>query len=902
VDRFRDMPDLSDSVSGRLFVVAVAGAVALSTVFFVWLLLVIGGRHVTTAVDDLGEMMAALIGAAACFVAARREAGFIRRGWLLLGLCSLSWGAGEAIWSYYQLFPGTGVPFPSLADAGFLLAVPLALGGLLCFFSPPVGWTSRVRAVVDALIVSSGILLISWLTVLGQVYRGGSGSVFAQVIALAYPVGDVFSLSVVVIIAGRSRLAERLPLSWIGAAIVALAFSDSAFAYLTQTGSYAPFQLVDTGWVVGFLVLALAATKPRARQARSGNHERTLLPYLPVLACMGLIAVRTVERHRLDGFGSWCFLAMSAFLVLRQVLTLRENRSLTRDLETKVKIRTLELRASEQRLSSLIQNISDVISVITADGAFVYTSPSVQDVLGYAEGELVGSSLFDLVHADDRPRAIAFFADRNGGPARRLELRLRGQDAGWRDTETIAADIVDDPDADRFVLTTRDVSERRQLELQLAHQAFHDPLTDLANRSLFTDRADHALARSGRRGQQLAVVFIDLDDFKSVNDTLGHPSGDRLLREVAKRLNGSVRAGDTVARFGGDEFALLLEDCDEQTAILAAERIHHVLTEPIEVDENKLVLSASAGIAVGGPSTESVAELLKNADIAMHRAKATGKASHEVFRTEMRDAVVRRANLLTDLRQAQGRGELELHYQPLVELSTDRTVGFEALIRWNHPLHGKIPPLEFIPVAEDSGLIIPIGRWVLEQAIKQLSSWDSLNDRVLTINVNVSGHQFMSPGFLATVEEVLERSKVAPSRVTLELTESVLLKDVPQTAARLHDLKKLGVNLAIDDFGTGFSSLAYLQRFPVDSLKIDKSFVDNILTRGRAGELTRSIIALGATLGLDTVAEGIEHDGQAASLQAAGCRVGQGYHFERPLTSLQVEDFLRARNSDRVLA
>lgn len=897
MDRFREIPRQPDGISSRRFAALIALAVAVSATFFIWLLLVIGGAKVTTAVDDLGEMVAALVAAAACSPAARREAGYVRRGWLLLGLSSLSWGVGEAIWSYYEVFAGRAVPFPSLADAGFLLAVPLALGGLLCFFSAPVGLTSRLRAVVDALIVASGMLLISWLTVLGPLYRVGGGSVFAQVIGLAYPAGDVVSLSAVVIIAGRSRSSERLPLTWIGAAIAALAFSDSAFAYLTQSGSYSPFQLVDTGWVVGFLVLALAAIKPRAPLAKpAGNHERTLLPYLPVLACMALIAARTIQHKPLDGFGSWCFLAVLSFLVLRQVLTLSENKSLTHHLEAKVKARTLELRASEQRLSSLIQNISDLISVVSSDGAIIYTSPSVLHVLGYMEGELVGGSLFDVVHPDDRPRAIAFFADRDGISGRRLELRLRGQDGCWRDTETIAADVIDDPDADRFVLTTRDVSERRQLEQQLAHQAFHDPLTDLANRSLFTDRAGHALARNARKGQQLAVIFIDVDEFKSVNDVLGHPGGDRVLREIAERLNRAVRRGDTVARFGGDEFAVLVEDCDEPTAVLAAERIRQALRDPIEIGEHKLVLSASSGIAIGGASTESVAELLRNADIAMYRAKAGGNAGHEVFRTEMRDAVVRRAHLLSDLRDAQSSGELELHYQPLIELSTNRPIGFEALLRWNHPRRGMIPPLDFIPVAEDSGLIIPIGRWVLEQALMQLSAWDALGDPQLTMNVNVSGHQFMSPGFLSIVKEVLEGSNVAPSRVCLELTESVLLKDVAHTVARLHDLKALGVKLAVDDFGTGFSSLAYLQRFPVDSLKIDKSFVDNILTVGRAGELTRSIIALGETLGLDTVAEGIELDGQAASLQAAGCRVGQGYHFARPLTCLQVESFLLAQS------
>jgi diguanylate cyclase (GGDEF)-like protein/PAS domain S-box-containing protein len=883
------------------FIAAITGAVVLTAGFLAWLVLGLGGATVTGAFDDIGEGVASLIAVIACVYAARRDDGRTARGWWLLAASALAWTIGEGVWCWYEVILGQTVPFPSAADGGFLLAVPLALAAVLTSFAAPVGLTSKLRAVTDALIVGSGMLLISWLTVLEPIYRGDTGSVFAQLISLAYPVGDLVILSSLAIVAGRSRSSARLPLRWIGAAMIALAVSDSTFAYVSAQGSYAATQLLDTGWVAGYLILALAALKPPTpRPVRVGVRERTLVPYLPVVGALALAVARTVAGRPLGPFGQAGFIALFAFLVLRQALTLRENAALTRDLEAKVSARTLELRHSEQHLRSLIQNISDVISVVDADGEILFVSPSVTEVLGHTVEELTGTSVFELVHPDDRATAAAFFADRTApSVGRRIELRLRDHAGAWRDTETITGDARGDTGTDRFVLTTRDVTDQKALERQLEHQAFHDPLTDLANRSLFTDRVDHQLARARRTARQLAVIFVDLDEFKSINDTLGHGPGDELLREVARRLRACTRPSDTVARLGGDEFAVLLEDCDEAIAIAAAERLQAAVAEPVTLAHSSVTVSCSAGIAIGGGSTESVAELLRNADIAMYRAKATGKRGYEVFRTEMHDAVLRRANNLSDLQHALERHELEVHYQPLIELATNRIVGFEALCRWRHPERGLIPPYEFIPVAEDTGLIIPIGRWVLEQAVGQLSAWTALTDQELSMSVNVSGRQLASTEFVETVRGVLAQSGLAPARLTLELTESMLLKDVAETVTRLHELKALGVRLAIDDFGTGFSSLSYLQRFPVDSLKIDKSFVDQIPDASMAGELVRSIVALGEALGLHTVAEGIEHDFQAVSLEATGCELGQGYLFGRPLSTTQAEELLRSLTPGR---
>jgi diguanylate cyclase (GGDEF)-like protein len=762
--------------ASRRFVRLVVLVGASSAVFCAWLALNLGGAQLTTAVDDLGQTIAALMAAGAGLIAVRRERGRIRRGWRLLALSELSFAVGQATYSWYEVILGRRPSSPSLADPGFLLAMVLSLSAMVVFFSPRVGLTSRLRAVVDALIVGSALLLAAWLTVLGHAFGERGGSILSQAMGLAYLVGTVVVLTTVVIVAQGSRSTDRLALSWVVIGMAAIAGSNAAFLYLIEKGAYSTSRLVDSGWFVGFLILALAAIRrPSSRPRRVRKHDSVWLPYIPVAGGTALVASRVADGHRLDAFGTWCLLAVLLFVLVRQLLALRENRALTEDLEGQVDARTL----------------------------------------------------------------------------------------------------------------------------QLAHEALHDPLTGLANRSLFTNRVRHELVRTRRSGTQVAILFIDLDEFKSVNDTLGHAAGDELLRDVASRLSASARAGDTISRLGGDEFGLLLEDCNEHAATYAAERVKQAFAAPVLlVDDNEIALSASIGIAIGGPSTESVSELLRNADIAMYSAKAHGKGCHDVFRTEMRDAVVDRVNLLSDLRRALERDEFELHYQPLIDLSTNQIAGFEALLRWHHPTRGEVSPLKFIPIAEDTGLIIPIGRWVLAQAVAQLCRWDALGANELTMSVNVSGRQLMSESFRTTAQAILDQYGLTPTRLTLELTESILLGG--DTITRLRELKQLGVKLAIDDFGTGFSSLSYLQRLPVDAIKIDKSFVDHIDVTGQAGDLARSVIALGDALHLDVVAEGIEHGFQADRLREIGCRLGQGYLFARPLPHAEIEQLLRSRSQGAV--
>jgi len=431
----------------------------------------------------------------------------------------------------------------------------------------------------------------------------------------------------------------------------------------------------------------------------------------------------------------------------------------------------------------------------------------------------------------------------------------------------------------------------------LSHQAFHDTLTGLPNRSLFQDRLAHAMARQGRDHKPLAVLLIDLDDFKTVNDSLGHAAGDQLLISVAQSIRTCLRPADTAARLGGDEFAVLVEDMrGRRDALNVAERILRAFTGKLVIDDKEVFVHGSVGIAISYGQEESE-ELLRNADVAMYAAKAKGKSRYEVFDIGMHEGVLARLDLKTELQTAAERREFSLHYQPLISLATGRIVGAEALLRWEHPIRGFIPPIEFIPLAEETGLILDIGRWVLEEACLQTNHWQMTFDADFKISVNLSGRQLQEANIVEVVNRATANAPIAGSSLTLEITESILMRDTKVTVGKLTELRKAGVHLAIDDFGTGYSSLGYLREFPVGVVKIDKSFTDGVAQGPEDSALARAIIKLAETLGMQTIAEGIETDEQVKQLIALGCTTGQGQFFSPALPAVEFEGLLAAQAS-----
>ncbi len=541
----------------------------------------------------------------------------------------------------------------------------------------------------------------------------------------------------------------------------------------------------------------------------------------------------------------------------------------------------LHARAGEERFRSLVQNASDVIAIIEPGGIIRFVTRSIHGMLGFTPEQLEGASIARLLHPDDARPGPGVLVNVDA-----VDWRMRDAKGGYRQVEVVVADQMHDPNVAGIVLTMRDVTRRRELEARLAHQAFHDTLTGLANRALFEDRLGQALARRARAARgSVVVIFIDLDEFKSINDTLGHQAGDELLRTVAARLSQCLRPTDTAARLGGDEFAIALEVDDfdiEQVITAIADRILAALRKPYDLDGEEVFTRGSLGIASTPDAGETVAELLRNADIAMYVAKNSGKGTFRRFAAGMHTPVLRQMELRSELQRAIEREEFVLHYQPIVSLADGRVLGMEALVRWNHPQHGLIPPTDFVPLAEESGLIGDMGRWILEEACRQFAAWTAGSGTAgRYISINLSGLQLHRGDFIADLQRVLRQTGIDPGMVLLELTETVLVADTERTITRLRDLAATGVRIAIDDFGTGFSALAYLQRLPVHVLKLAAPWVEGL----RSGQepLVETILRLADTLALDVIAEGIESPDQVETLVRLGCSVGQGFHFSRPM-------------------
>jgi diguanylate cyclase (GGDEF)-like protein/PAS domain S-box-containing protein len=582
-----------------------------------------------------------------------------------------------------------------------------------------------------------------------------------------------------------------------------------------------------------------------------------------------------------------------AFVLLGQAIAflfarLRRDRDGARDELAQRRLAEDTLAQQDARFAAMIRRSSDLTTIVSAEGLIVYQSPSSIQLLGRSADELTGASLPSLLHPEDREgwlTALAQAAHHSDLEAT-VEWRLRRADGSHVPVESRVDNLLDDPAVKGIVLNSRDVSERKRLEDELRHQAFHDSLTGLANRALFGDRLEQGLARLERSRGEIGVLFIDLDDFKSVNDGRGHPVGDELLRAVGKRLSETLRAGETLARLGGDEFGVLIEAGD---AGCVAERLLGSLRQPFVLDAGETFVHASIGIATTSDHGDAPSELLRRADVAMYSAKAKGKGLCETFHAGLHDQVIDRLGLEADLGRAVERGELVIHYQPIFALPGEDLVAVEALLRWNHPERGLVAPDQFIPAAEATGHIIAIGRWLLGAASRQICALkQELELPELGLSVNLSARQLTDPGLVDCVKAALVESGLQPECLTLEMTESVFA-DPRASLPVFERLRDLGVKLSIDDFGTGYSSLAYLQKLPVDELKIDRSFIAASNDGSQeSATLVHTIVSLAESFGLQSVAEGIETPAQLEDLSGAGCCRAQGFLLAKPMDANQL--------------
>jgi diguanylate cyclase (GGDEF)-like protein/PAS domain S-box-containing protein len=825
----------------------------------------------------------------------------VRRALRLLALGGAMVFTGNAISTWYVIALHDN-PSVSWADSFYLTDSLLTLTALLSFPLARRTRLERWKFLLDAAMVLVGGAVAIWYFSIRPAAASQESSLVVTLLAFAYPLASMLVLLGVTTVLLRgpidgNRKAFGLLVTGVSVGVVAdLTFNLVQLEVGGRTANWA-----DAVFMICYVMLIYSAElywrRPVARQATSAVpftrfQPVSPLPYLAVGTTYVLLLVGALRpwTDPISGLVVGALL-ITGLVVLRQLLTVRENVRLLAEHSA---------RQNEARFRSLVQHSSDVIIITRSDGTIRFVSPSAMRVFDYDPAAMLRQTVPELLHPDDRERAATFFRDAAQAPgvSGPVEWRFRQPDGSWLHAEILATNLLHDPTVKGIVLNTRDVSERRRLEEQLIHQAFHDPLTGLANRALFRDRVSHALALAQRRGSPVTVLFLDLDDFKKVNDSLGHAEGDRLLKAAAERFLACARSADTVARLGGDEFAILIEGGDGSEGL--PDRVAAAMSHPFSLSGNQVRVTASIGVA-SASLDETADDLLRNADMAMYAAKRRGKGHAETYESRMYADIRERLDLEAALRAAIERRELTLFYQPIVNLQSGGIYGVEALLRWEHPQFGRLLPQHFVPLAEETGLIVQLGSWVLGEACRQLQVWRAAYPEIpLAVSVNISGRQLQGSGLADALRQTLTSSGVEPSSVVLEITESVLMQQTDGVLERLQQLKGFGVRLAIDDFGTGYSSLSYLQRFPIDILKIAKPFVEEVGQGADRSALARAIVGLGDTLKLQTIAEGIERAEQRAALIELGCTLGQGHHFWPALSAAAIEELLSADRFPRL--
>jgi diguanylate cyclase (GGDEF)-like protein/PAS domain S-box-containing protein len=812
--------------------------IALATVLAATVAAVLGPRWTQPAVALIG-----LAAGIACLAQAVRRRGRFAVAWAAIGLAALTCvlGAGTVDFSSQPI--------------GFGMVVLVSVG-LLCLPTTTQTGLYRVRTLVDTGLVAISVLSTSWYWIVvpaGLTHR------------LGRPLADVLLATVALMTIVRVKASRPRLLAF---AALTVAVGDSVAA----RGEYVAG---SASWLAGCTLLLSAAVFPVSDRVSTKRRDlASVVPYVVVV--MGLLAgiVRIGMTSSLSpALATWSRAVLALLIVCRQIIIGVESRGLNSELASRIAERTGELEDRQQRYKALIEQSSESLAILEADSTVRYQSESVERIFGHPASSFVGRRFVEMMGRKVGGRIRAAIDEVLPTPyaVTTFEVMVRHGDGQWRQAEMTVTNLMDDPVVRGLVFNTRDISEAHELQDRLRHEAYHDALTGLANRALFRER----LALAASAGTP-SILFLDLDGFKEVNDSLGHAAGDELLVQLAGRLRSFLPSDCTVARLGGDEFALIAPD------LVAAEQLAVTILDDLETPFRIGVRDLHVGAAIGVASSadaSDIEQLQRNADLAMYRAKDAGGGVYATYDPDMHDALVRRLALADDLRRALERDELVLHYQPTADLRTGEITGFEALVRWQHPTLGMIPPLEFIGVAESTGLIVPLGRWVLTEACRQAVEWG----RPLKMAVNVSVRQFDAGDLARTVAEVLAFTGLPAGRLCLEMTESVLLTDTDENLARIVSLKALGVQLAMDDFGTGYSSLAYLRRFPMDVLKIDRSFVDRLGGEDADEALVRTIVRMGRNLGMSLVAEGIETPVQLALLQGMGCDYAQGFLLSRPL-------------------
>ncbi|MBO1336345.1 bifunctional diguanylate cyclase/phosphodiesterase [Streptomyces sp. VRA16 Mangrove soil] len=857
-----------------------------------------GSDRIALFMGDFGLSLAAAVAAVSNFLYARSRRSRFRPAWLLFAASSLMAALGNGVWGWYEVILHEPVPDPSLADLFFLCFAPPAIIGLLVLAKRPMTKAGWICLALDAWLIAGSLITLSWSLALAHTAEFEGQSVSRTALSLAYPLLDIALVSMVLALHFRRSPGNRTAVNTAIGALALTVMCDALFTSPLLHATYRSGEILDAGWFAGSLLLAYA---PWVGARGSGHPEEhpespapryqvnytrpisgslaALTPYLAAAVCTLGILYNVLNGHSVDRIVLFTACTVVLALVVRQGIMLIDNITLTQELAQK-----------ENHFRSLVQGSSDVIMIAAPNGILRYVSPAAAGVYGREAEELVGSELASLIHPEDLGRVVHeirrfLAASQIEEPTTRIECRFRSGTGAWLNVESTI-----NRHHGGLILNSRDVTERVRLQAQLQHNAEHDPLTDLPNRALFTKRVSQALTGRRATDRGTAVLFIDLDGFKQVNDTIGHQAGDELLVQAARRLADSVRSGDTAARLGGDEFAALIvgdggrdHTAREQHIYELADRLRIALSQPYTIDGNDNVrVAASIGVAFAEPEV-TAGELLRNADLAMYRAKAAGKGRVELYAPQMQADVVRKAELATRLRTALHDGEFALLHQPVVSLDDGRITAVAAQARWRSSQGILFTPAEFLRVADDSERTAELGRWMLEEAVEQAAERGH-SGHATPVAVRITARRLLDRAMpLGSIEALLTRHGLPSGALIIELADSDPRVPLDELERRLTALRRLGVRIALDGFGSGYAAITALRRLPVDVLKLDRSLVEGVVESARLHKITSGLLRIAGDLGLTSVADGVDLPEQVVALRAMGCTHGQGMAFSGPL-------------------